>query len=146
MAYALRENKFGKIYGIDPWSTQSSAEGLDGVNKEWWSKIDHQAIYQGLVDKITEFGLNEQIVLIRDTSAHTNVIPNIDVLHIDGNHSEEASMLDALKWVPQVKKGGLIIFDDINWAVKASAWVDETCIKIAEIKGDNVWGIWVKPD
>ncbi len=147
MAYALNYNGKGKIYGVDPWSTQESAEGMDGVNHTWWSSVDHVKILKGLQVKIQEFHLQDQIVLIRTTSEHCPVISDIDILHIDGNHSDKASFLDVIKWVPLVKSGGLIIFDDVNWATtnRATAWLNENCIKIAEYKGDNIWGIWAKP-
>lgn len=147
MAFALRELGNGVVIGIDPWSSAESAVGMDGVNHDFWSKLDHEKIYQGLLDKVNKFGLSGNIMLLRETSESAMPIPDIDILHIDGNHSEETSLLDVYKWVPFVKKGGLIIFDDVNWATtnKATAWLDENCIKFAEFHGDNIWGIWVKP-
>ena len=40
---------------------------------------------------------------------------SIDFLHIDGNHSEESSVFDVTYWLPKVKKGGVICFDDAWW-------------------------------
>jgi predicted O-methyltransferase YrrM len=147
MAFALKYNKKGKIYGVDPWSTTSSADGMDGANLEWWSTIDHNNILQGLQEKIVKFKLQNYIELIRLTSEDCPEIPNVDMLHIDGNHSEKASYLDVIKWVPLVKSGGIIIFDDVNWSTTklATEWLDNNCIKLAEYKGDNIWGVWVKP-
>lgn len=147
MAYALKYNGKGTIYGIDPWSTQESAEGMDGANHTWWSSVDHIKILKGLKSKIGEFELQKEIVLIRSTSENCPDIPNINILHIDGNHSDKASYLDVIKWVPLVQSGGLIIFDDVNWATtnRATAWLNENCIKVAEYSGDNIWGIWAKP-
>lgn len=147
MAYALRENKKGKAYGIDPWMSAASVEGMTGVNKDWWGSINHEMIMSGLADKVNQFGLDHYIQLIRATSVDAEPIMNIDILHIDGNHSEEASTADVYKWVPMVRKGGVIIFDDLNWATTAKAvkYLDDNCIRLAELHGDNIWGIWVKP-
>lgn len=147
MAFALREAGSGVVVGIDPWSREESAVGMDGVNLDFWGKLNHEKIYQGLVSKVQQFGLENQIILIRATSEKAEPIPEIDILHIDGNHSEETSLIDVYKWVPLVRKGGLIIFDDVNWATtnKATAWLNENCIKFAEFSGDNIWGIWIKP-
>lgn len=147
MAYALRENGRGRVYGIDPWDSGESAEGMDGINHEYWSQVDHEGILRGLQEKILKFGLSNQIQLIRQTSEDAEPIENIDILHIDGNHSEQASYIDVIKWVPLVKKGGLIIFDDVNWSTTkmATQWLDQNCIKFSEFSGDNIWGIWVKP-
>lgn len=146
MAYSLKALRNGRIYGVDPWNSVESADGMEGVNYDWWRSVDHEKILQGLQIKITEFGLQEQIELIRSTSEEAPVIPNIDMLHIDGNHSEKASNLDVRKWVPLVRTGGIIIFDDVTWGTNASAvqWLDENCIKLAEFHEDNDWAIWIK--
>jgi predicted O-methyltransferase YrrM len=147
MAYALKENGCGKIHGIDPWSSSKSAEGMEGVNKEWWGTVDHEPIMKGLVQKIQQFGLNNQIELIRKCSEDASPIFDIDLLHVDGNHSEKTSLYDVQKWVPLMRKGGVVIFDDITWGTTTQAvnWLDQNCIKLAEIRGDSVWGIWIKP-
>jgi|GEM_PF-1461389 len=147
MAFALSYNGKGKIYGVDPWSASESATGMDGVNYEWWSSIDHDAILKKLEMRIIEFNLANYIELIRATSESCRPIENIEILHIDGNHSEKTSLYDVLKWVPYVKKGGLIIFDDIDWVTTrdATGWLNSNCKKLIEYKADNVWGIWVKP-
>lgn len=146
MGFAVRQNRMGKVYGIDPWLNIASAEGMDGANKKYWLEVNHGAILQGLKAKIREFGLENQIELIRSTSENAPPIDQIDILHIDGNHSEATSYLDVTKWVPLVRKGGIIILDDITWSTtkKAVTWVDEHCIKLAEFKEDAAWGIWVK--
>src|SRR5579883_2959483 len=154
MACALRSNQHGKIYGIDPWSNAASLQGLiNEENKGFWSFVNHEAIMQGLIDKMGEFDLGEYIELIQTTSLDADPIPDIDLLHIDGNHSDETSYIDATKWVPLVKSGGLIIFDDITWTengidpstARAIAWIDERCIKLAEFSDICVWGVWLKP-
>lgn len=147
MANALKYLGNGKIYGIDPWDSSESAKGMDGVNYDWWSHVDHNMILQGLQRKIHEFRLENQVVLIQTTSQKAPFIPNIDILHIDGNHSEEASNLDVNKWVPQVKKGGIIVFDDMSWGTNELAvkWLDKNCIRFTEFQEDNNWGMWIKP-
>jgi len=146
IAYALQESG-GKIYGIDPWSAGESAIGMDGVNLDFWGNLDHEAIYSHLVKKIKKFGLESTVSLIRKTSESAAPIQNIDMIHIDGNHSEETSLIDVTKWVPLVRSGGIIIFDDVNWVTTnaATKWLDENCIKFATFEGDNIWGVWVKP-
>lgn len=147
MAFAVQKNGFGTVFGIDPWLEEASEKGMEGVHKDWWGSINHNKILKGLQDRIAEFGLGNTIELLRYTSIDCPEIYDIDILHIDGNHSEEASYIDVTKWVPLVKSGGVIIFDDLDWAStgKAIAWLDANCIKVQEFKGDNIWAIWVKP-
>jgi len=61
------------------------------------------------------------------------------------------SYLDVTKWVPLVKSGGWIIFDDITWYengqftnARAVDWLNAHCKKFAEFQDNCVWGIWVK--
>lgn len=153
MAYAVKANGNGKVYGIDPWDANESVIGMDQVNHNWWITVDHQAIYTRLVEKIHQFELQSYLELIRTTSANAPLISNIGLLHIDGNHSEEVSYQDLLRWVPMVKKGGVILLDDLGWTyhgiptlTKAKEWLDENCIKFAEINDEgNSWGLWIKP-
>lgn len=147
MAYAVQANGMGTVYGIDPWSAQASSDGMDGANLDWWSAVDHEMVYQGLVKNIENFNLQDDVVLIRKTSEEADLIEGIGLLHIDGNHSDEASYVDVTKWVPYVNKGGIIVFDDLNWSTTSRAvnWLNENCVKIAELRGDNIWGIWIKP-
>ena len=152
MAYVLKTLGQGIAYGIDPWEAGESIQGLeDPINKNWWAQLNHSQILHGLTQKIDDFGLKPQIQLIQKSSMDASPIQDIDILHIDGNHSEQASYQDVLKWVPLVKKGGWIIFDDINWVengclttAKATQWLDKHCIKFREYSDSCVWGIWIK--
>jgi predicted O-methyltransferase YrrM len=152
MASALEAIGSGKIYGIDPWDPQASIEcTLEEPNIQFWGSADHKAIKNQLVSKIHQFGLQNHVELIEDKSENVPPIENIDVLHIDGNHSDTTSFLDVTKWVPYVKKGGWIIFDDMTWhendiltTSRAVEWLDEHCQKIGVFSDICVWGIWVK--
>jgi predicted O-methyltransferase YrrM len=152
MAYTLKGLGHGKIYGIDPWDSLASVQGVQNeANQAFWSSVDHEATYKGLVHFIDRFELQDQVELIRDTSAHAPSISEIDLLHIDGNHSDETSYQDITKWGPLVNRGGWIILDDITWyengaytQARSIEWLNNHCLKMAEIHEDCDWGIWVK--
>jgi len=153
MAYALKVNGTGQIFGIDPWDSLASIQGtMDESNKSWWGSLDHEAIQIGLVNKINAFKLQNQIELIKSTSEDAPLIYDIDILHVDGNHSDETSYLDVIKWVPLMNSGGWIIFDDMSWqeegistTSRAVEWLNANCIKFAEFSDICLWGIWLKP-
>ena len=153
MACALRGKGQGKIYGIDPWDPAASIEEvMNESNKAYWGWTDHEAVLQGLNSKIAAFQLQNYIQLIRDRSQTAPLIENIDILHIDGNHSDKTSFIDVQKWVPLVRSGGWIIFDDMTWyengtftTARAVEWLDTHCIKVAEYSDNCIWGIWTKP-
>jgi cephalosporin hydroxylase len=45
----------------------------------------------------------------------TNYQGKIAILHIDGNHTYNAVKADVVAWVPYVRVGGWVIFDDYVW-------------------------------
>ena len=153
MALALKANGIGKIYGIDAWDEDVSA--LNTINLEhgdWWATIDHNAILKELLKLIRKWNLQNQIELIIDTSENAPLISPIDVLHIDGNHSEINSLGDVTKWVPMVRPGGWIIFSDMNWCengvcttARAVQYLNATCEKFVDFAEGETWGIWIKP-
>ncbi len=152
MACALKANNQGIIYGIDPWdSTESIRWVMNESNLAYWSRADHQAVKQRLINNLAQFDLQNQVKLIQSTSEDAAPINEIDLLHIDGNHSEQTSYLDVIKWVPLMKSGGFIIFDDMSWyennhftTARAVEWLNQQCIKFAEFSDDCIWGIWIK--
>ncbi|HEY2810264.1 MAG TPA: class I SAM-dependent methyltransferase [Rhabdochlamydiaceae bacterium] len=153
MACALRANECGKIFGIDPWDSSASLEEvMHESNRAYWSYADHELVYSQLKEKISTFTLQDYIQLIRSTSEAAPDIIDIDILHIDGNHSEKTSYFDVIKWVPHVKPGGWIIFDDMTWyengiftTARAIEWLNTHCIKFAQFNDNCTWGIWIKP-
>jgi hypothetical protein len=153
MACAVKENKRGKVYGIDPWEPDASLEDMhNDANRDYWGKLNYNKILGGLIQKIATFDLKNQIELIRNTSANAPIIYNIDVLHIDGNHSDATSWVDVTKWVPFVRSGGWIIFDDMTWyengiytTGRAVQYLDQYCKRVATFSDNCDWGIWQKP-
>ena len=148
MAFALRATGQGKAYGIDPWSTDASTAYMEGRNLKYWGTLNHDSVLDRLRQKIIDFDLTNYISLIRNTSEDAEPIQNIDILHIDGNHSDECSYGDVIKWTPLVRSGGLIILDDITWHTmnRAPKWLDENCTRLLRVSDEsNAWAVWVKP-
>ena len=147
-AIALSYNKKGKIYGIDPWTNDCALEEMiNEDHKKWWGGVDLEQIYNSCCQKIEQLNLQNYCELIKDKSE--NVFINfqdqsIDLLHIDGNHSEALSYKDAVNYLPKVKVGGHILFDDIWWTEKdnyvttrkAIVYLLDKCDKIDLINGD----------
>ncbi len=127
------------IYGIDPWKKECALEAsTDAANNEWWEKVDMDAILAGCSKAIWNNGLDNQCCLIRsrsDLAACLFRTGEIDILHIDGNHSEEISTRDVNRWLPLVAPGGHIWFDDFLWpsTEKAVAILEESCTRVLEL-------------
>lgn len=153
MAMALRANGRGTIFGVDPWTAEAALQGMDETNKVWWESLDYTNIFKYFVAKIDEFQLRKQIILLKTTSKDAPIVYDIDVLHIDGNHSAETSYIDVTKWVPLVKKGGVIILSDVFWLdtskweftqAESIKWLDAHCRRQAIVQDNSDWAIWIK--
>jgi predicted O-methyltransferase YrrM len=145
-AMALKYVGGGVIYGIDPWRREANLEGTnDAENDEWWSKLDIDKIHLGAVEAVYANHVEDHAVIIRAASQRCCGLwsedgPNqIDILHLDGNHSEEASTRDVKNYLPKIRPGGYIWFDDVNWQTTTAAlkMVEEECDPIIDVKGEG---------
>ena len=126
-ASALKFLGQGKVYAIDPWENSHCLEGYtpDNIHYQWWSSIDLEKIYIGFLNMLEEFKIRDHCVPMKMTALKALshfADGSIDILHIDGNHTEENAFQDAQNYLPKVKPGGYIWFDDINWSTTRKAW------------------------
>lgn len=94
------------------------------VNAKWWGDLKLEDIFAIMCDRITRNNLWKQIRLISAPSHRVVTLFDerpIDVLHIDGNHSKESSCRDVQLYLPRVKEGGYVWFDDSNWKTTQDA-------------------------
>ncbi len=143
-AKALRYLHKGIVYAIDPWAKGDCQAGYDpeDPNYIWWSSIDLEKIYQGFLKLLARHQLQPFCKPLRMTSEEALAqFPDhsIDILHIDGNHTEEIAFFDATMWLPKVKSGGYIWFDDVNWpsTARAREYLQEHCDWIDEVKSEG---------
>lgn len=137
-AMALRENGGGMIFAIDPWKKEAALEGENSkANDEWWSNLDLHNIHKVCMEFIWKWDLDAYATVIRNSSQHVHrLFPNIDILHIDGCHSELVSCRDVDNYVHRVVKGGHIWFDDTNWQTtqKAIQKLHQVADKIGQVQ------------
>lgn len=114
IALALQAVGSGQVLGIDPWSNAAATEGYDGANADWWAKVDLDGIYQRFLVDVGRLGLADHVVAVRKKS--DDVVPpvRIDLLHVDGQHTEQA-VRDVRRFAKNVRVGGLCFVDDIQW-------------------------------
>lgn len=138
-AIALQQCGNGVIYGIDPWKKDAALEAAtDPENVKWWHGCDLDLILKGCSESIWKHGLDNHVVLMRCDSvlaSRTFQEESVDILHIDGNHSETVSMRDVSYWLPKVKPVGHIWLDDFHWETvrKARETLDSSCDIIRDI-------------
>lgn len=144
MASALAHNhtKIGHVFGIDPWSASEATKGMqDPVNVKWWGSVNFEAIYRGCLAALLDHELTHCCTLFRTTNERAiGLFDAIDILHIDGNHTEESSVLDVFLYLPKVRSGGHVWFDDVDWTEgenpttrRALGFVGEKCERVLEI-------------
>lgn len=134
-ASALKYLGSGVVYAIDPWSREECLKGYAPTdpNYIWWNQVDQEKIYQGFEAMLQRFELTPYSKTLRMTSREALAQfedESIDILHIDGNHTEQIALADAKMFLPKVKKGGYIWFDDANWKStnKATMYLNEHCV------------------
>lgn len=134
----------GGCYGIDPWMSENLRENelpdeLKQLVDNFADTADFNELYNEAVSKRQELGMQSSVVLMRKTAedaytffqqiglvsqkskagekgVETRDDAFIDMLHIDGNHDYEFVLKDAQLYIPLVRKGGIIVFDDVGWS------------------------------
>jgi predicted O-methyltransferase YrrM len=119
-ALALRALGKGRIIGIDPWETGAALESMVAdKNKIWWSSVSLRDIREGCERAVERLELRPHVELVaarsEDVVDRLFLDSSIDVLHIDGNHSEEKSTRDVSLLLPKLRPGALVFFDDVSW-------------------------------
>jgi cephalosporin hydroxylase len=145
VACALKFLRKGIIYGIDPWDKGECIKYYDSkkdeANIQWWTSINLEAIYNAYMNMIKRFGLEKYCKTIRSTSekAVSNIIADIDILHIDGNHSEASFLQDVMLYFPKVRSGGYIWLNDALWdeAQPAADFLLQHCVMVKLIDNGN---------
>ena len=133
-ASALKYLGAGVVHAIDPWAKDDCLEGYtpDDPNYQWWGKLDLDQVYNNFKLMLNYYSISPFCQVMRMTSkAALSHFENesIDILHIDGNHTEQVALADAEMYLPKVKMGGYIWFDDVNWVTtnKAVAYLMRSC-------------------
>jgi hypothetical protein len=122
----------GPVLCVDPWESEAMPQGnalLDGTS----ARLDTEEalrIFEINLSPLAGGRLN--YLRARSTRAAQAYAPGLEVttaafgttryggaiavLHIDGNHAREEVEQDIAAWVPRLRPGGWIIFDDYEWA------------------------------
>lgn len=134
----------GTVIAIDPWDKIECIKYYDPVqDKEdlkWWGNLNLNQIYSSFLNMLKMHALEPYCWTIRTSSENAiKEIELIDVLHIDGNHSEIVSILDVLLYLPKVRQGGFIWINDSSWAQRQEAvdFLVESCDVIKVIDNGN---------
>jgi predicted O-methyltransferase YrrM len=121
MAHAVKKLGYEEVllFGIDPYKNEACTEGCnDDLNNQWWQSIDMNAIKLGVYGVIAQQQLPVMILEMKSEDAYNSPFASAyeyNIIHIDGNHSEEKSIQDVELWTKRLKQGGYLVMDDVNW-------------------------------
>lgn len=119
----------GMAVGIDPWDNAAATEGYEGANLEFWKTNPLNKIYGDFMRNIDLLGLQNVTNIIRAKSDHVTPPPNIGLLHIDSQHTEQA-VTEVRRFAPSVRVGGLVIMDDASWVNGTDAPVQRAIVEL----------------
>jgi len=109
----------GYALGIDPYDpTYAIEEDLDPANREWWNTVDMEPIYQGALALLCKHEVTKFAGIVRSSAEQiAKLFPHesLDLVHVDGCHSETASCRDVKTWFPLLRHGGVMVLDDTDW-------------------------------
>ena len=106
-----------RLYAVDTFNGDSDASFerklYTGIMAQWKVGSTRELFARNLA----HFGLGGRVqVMADDSTAAARKFPeppqSIDLLFIDGDHSEKAAQNDLDAWLPFVKPGGLVLFHD----------------------------------
>jgi hypothetical protein len=144
VASALKFLGNGLVIGIDPWSKDEITSHFDPVKDQahliWWSKVNLEQVYHSYLNMISQHQLEDYVITLRTSSEHAvSALGPIDILYIDGNHSESVSNRDVQLYLPKVRAGGYIWLNDSLWRDIQSS-VDllfDSCDLVKLVDGGN---------
>ncbi len=126
VASALKFLNKGIVIGIDPWDKIECIKYFDPIKDaehlKWWGELNIRYIHQSYNNLIKKNQLENFVRTIKSTSEKAaSQIDSIDILYLDGNHSEVCSTQDVQLYLPKVKKGGYIWMNDTLWPERQEA-------------------------
>lgn len=100
---------------IDAWSSDASCADQGDANLAWWSAQSHDAARQIFQARLARHDLARICTVIAKRSDDVTPPAGIGLLHVDGNHGEQA-LRDVERFAPEVEAGGILVMDDLDWS------------------------------
>jgi hypothetical protein len=132
-ALAHLRHSGGVAYGVDPWSKADARENdnleLKAQLDRFVETTDFEALH-GQVDALRRrFGVERHCVLVRKRSADAaedfrRAGMRFDLIHVDGNHDTAVVMKDVQDCLLLLKRGGILVMDDVSWRSVRPAYDD----------------------
>jgi len=134
------------VFGVDPYTVEASLESeKDKKNIDWWKQLDHEKIKQGAFEGIREKQDVISLLVMKSREACELFEDDcFDVIHQDGNHSEDISCEEVEMWSDKLRDGGWWIMDDVNWQSTTKAQHLLVSKGFVEIEHHGGWAVYQK--
>ena len=115
MTLALLKEKVDiEYHGIDPF--YGSYDRKDAFSKVLSSSGNSSRWATAILQELGELGCNfvlhhKPSLLAVEDFANSS----LDIIFLDGDHTYSAVVFDIKAWLPKLKKGGILGFDDFSW-------------------------------
>lgn len=129
-----RKNKPFELFAVDLW---------ENTPKEDWNKGLYELpfIYEIYETNLINQGVREYIKDIKGNSWESASLfedNSLDFVFIDAGHEYESVRMDIEKWLPKLKKGGIIAGHDFDNAPGVNKAVQEL-VNNFELSIDRIW-------
>lgn len=131
-----------KVIGIDAWDPKASVQGQRNANEQWWGSVDHDMAFRTTRERLEAHRIDYAVYEVprlpnpglvelwhcpsSDVPRNVVIDLDIDLLHIDGNHAEQA-IADVEIYARRVQVGGICVMDDIHWE---GGHVENACTRL----------------
>ena len=131
----LKSGRVKQLYAIDPW------EG--GYNYATSPEVSDFILVEKVFDKRVK---GKNVVKLKMTMKEAfDLLPELDVIYIDGNHTYDCVLEDINLSLRKIKKGGIICGHDYNSKdIGVIQAVNEVFGKPDKIFSDTSWMVKVK--
>ncbi len=114
LAKALQVRGGGCVHCIDPFDASGDESAAEDYRRR---RLDlGRPLLEQFKSNLRKRGVEalvKPLVGMSHDLSLTGVLPNIDMVFIDGDHSHEAVRQDFLDWVPRLSKGGILAMHDV---------------------------------
>jgi len=114
--HLLEKDTPRRATAIDAWSIDESCLGQASDDQAWWHAQSHLQAKEAFLARLAKHRLTAMCDVIHQPS--DSVDPpghGIELLHIDGNHGEQA-IRDVERFATRVDLGGILVMDDLAWS------------------------------
>ena len=129
-----------RIYCIDTWlgAVEFMTASPDDKERDLMKIDGYPMVYHEFMKNIRESHVDDMITPVPNTSLIASfVVPDADLIYIDGDHSYESVMQDIAVYTKKLNPGGVIFGDDYSVFEGVKRAVDQSFNNVRIL--DNFW-------